>query len=87
MAFINISKSESFRNDFKASDGLQVIVNLLYRPSTGNMQLQCLRLMTNLVISGRIRYVVKTNPGIMKAITALCDSPVMISYHFENVSE
>jgi len=74
MALVNISKSEESRNEIKDKDGLQAILQAVYRPSTGNIQYQALRLLTNIVMNGRIRYMLKTNQNVMHTLTTLCDS-------------
>ena len=35
MALVNISKSEESRNEIKNKEGLQAILQAIYRPSTG----------------------------------------------------
>jgi len=76
MALVNLAQSSVIRKQIFELSGLQVISNTLLSAQTGDLQLQCTKLIGNMAMHGRSRWILKQAPQIVNALRILNQSQI-----------
>ena len=73
---VNISTNDRSRKLIAESGGLQVALQILLSSQSGDTQLQCLKLLTNMTINGRCRWLLSQTPSLVQALPILAQCAV-----------
>jgi RhoGEF domain len=76
MALVNLSTGDVARKQVRALGGLDIVVQTMLGAQSGELQLQCLKLITNLSMNGRNRWLLKSNATVVHALRIFGQAPV-----------